>query len=141
MISDRDLMISTGVPKIYQELVEEKKLFNRGHHLFSFGLVYGLLLNIQSTAKLNSDIVRLNVIREQLTKDIVDIVYLVLDDGKKTEEQLFNQMLYMADAGIVELKKLYDKNSDFTIPNLILDAEKIWETRIADLKNILSHPT
>jgi hypothetical protein len=135
-ISEKDLMITTGLPKIYEELVDEKKLFNRRHHLFSFGLVYGLLLNLHSTIKPYSDIVRLNVIREQLTKDIVDIVYMVINDGNKTEEQVFNQMLHIADAGVTELKKIYDKNSDFSIPNLILDAEKLWETRVQDLKNI-----
>ena len=45
-------------------------------------------------------------------------------------------MLHVADGGLLELKEIYDKNKNFRIPNLVLNAENLWNEKIKDLKNI-----
>jgi hypothetical protein len=129
-------MIKTAFPETYKELVDEKKLFLRRHHLFTFGLVYGLLHNLSSKKRPDSDMVYLNQIKERVTNDIIDIVYLLLDNGDKKEDEIFAEMLIIADSGVEQLAKVYKVNSDFRIPNLILEAEKLWQDRISELKNI-----
>ena len=124
MISDKAFMISTAYPDIYTELVDTEKKFLRKHHLSSFGLVYGVLHKSYSNKKPDSDLVYLNRIQEEVTKNIIDIIHVLLDDGR-TEEKIFDEILRIADGGILDLKEIYDKNKDFTIPNLIQDSEKL----------------
>lgn len=124
-------MIKTAFPKIYDEMVEVNKLFLRKHHLFVFGLVYGLLYDYRSSASLNSDIARINSIREQTTTDIVDFIFLLLNNKNEREEKIFEEMLRIADGGVEKLKERYDKYNDFKIQDLIIESEKIWPEKIS----------
>lgn len=136
MISDKGLMIRTAVPGIYDSLVDAEKLFLKRHHLFVFGLVYGMLHKLKHDKRPDSDMVYVNQIKEVVTKDMIDIVFQLLDDGNRDEDKLFEEMLRIADGGVVALKKIYDENKDFTTPNLILESERLWSARAKELNNI-----
>lgn len=130
-------MLSTAIPDVYKKFVDEEKLFSRRHHLFAFGLVYGLLHKRRYDKNPFSDIVAVNRIsKSEVTKDIIDIVSNLLDDGKSTDNAVFNEMLHIADGGVMELKKIYDKNKNFTIHNLIVESEEQWGERAKELHNI-----
>lgn len=124
-------MIRTAYQKIYDELIDEKKMFPRKHHLFVFGLAYGLLYNLRSEEPLRVDITRINQIKDRTTKDIIDFVFLLLNKDEK-EEKLFDDMLRIADGGVREIRKVLENSKDFNIQNLIIDAEKIWQNRLSE---------
>ena len=137
MISDKDYIISTGFPKIYEELIDEEKIFSRKHHFFVFGLVYGLLHNLRSEKPLKSDYIRLNQIKDSTTNDLIDFAFLLLDTNEIAENKIFEEMLRIADGGIEELKKIYDENNkNFDLQNLIIDAEKLWAKRIHEFNDL-----
>ena len=133
--TDKQFMIRTSTPDIYDFLVGTEKKFRNQHHLFTFGLIYGILHNMHSEKKFNKDIVYLSAITDNITKSILEVAYCILDDGKP-EREIFNEILRIADGGIVELQKIYDQNKDFGIPNLIQEAESLWKTRVLNLHNI-----
>ena len=139
MISDKNFMLRTVHNNIYNKLVEEKKLFHRKHHLFIFGLVYGLLHNIKSDKSPTVDMVYLNSVKDQNTRDIIDIVYLLLSENDgKTDEKLFDEILRIADAGVERIEKIDENNTNtnFNLPNLLLKAENLWSKRAFEFKNL-----
>ena len=139
MISDKNFMLRTAHNNIYDKLVDEKKLFHRKHHLFIFGLVYGLLHNIKSDKSPTVDMVYLNSVKDQNTRDIIDIVYLLLSENDgKTDEKLFDEILRIADAGVERIEKIDENNTNtnFNLPNLLLEAENLWSKRASEFKNL-----
>ena len=134
-ISERPLQLRSSLKNIYDEFVEEKKLFQTNYHLFSFGLVYGLMKSKKSEKNPTSDFIKINTIGDQHIKDVIDIVYHLLDDSDR-EEEIWQDMLRIADGGLVELKEIYDKNKNFRIPDLVLESESLWKEKIIDLKNV-----
>src|SRR5690349_11220333 len=99
MITDGDFMIWTSFPEIYAEFVDsEDKLFLKIHHLFSLGLVYGVLhqLEIVEPRPEMGDMVRLNQIKEEVTKSIVDFIFILLHNSNDSEYKTFNKMLKIA---------------------------------------------
>jgi hypothetical protein len=137
MISESQLMLSTALPDVYKKLVDDEKLFAKRHHLFAFGLCYGLLHNLRYDKKANSDMVAVSRIsKDEVSRDIIDIIFELMDDGKSTANTVFNEMLQIADGGVLELKKIYDKNKSFTIHNLLTESEALWEERIDGFHNI-----
>lgn len=126
----------TGNPTIYDVLVKEEQLFNTNFHLFAFGLIYGILYNKKDKeTKKGGGFITITSISDPQIKDLLDIAYLLLDDGSGTEK-IFDEMIAYADGGIIALNEIYKKNKSFTIPNLILDAEEKWKERAKELENI-----
>lgn len=134
-ISEKPLQLRSALKYIYDEFVDEKKLFQTNYSLFSFALVYGLMKSKRSDKTLNSDFIKINTIGDDQIKDVIDIVYQLLDDSDK-EEGTWQEMLHIADGGLLELKEIYDKNKDFRIQNIVSEATTIWNDKIRDLKNI-----
>ena len=131
-----DYQITTAVNDIYQDIVKNKKLFETMYHFWALGLVYGTLHNKLLPNKARSaDIIRIQQIHDETITDVINICYSILDDGKG-EREVFNKMLSHADAGIVELTKLYEKNGSFILPVVLEDAKEIWATRVKELRNI-----
>ena len=128
------LRLMSGVPTIYASLVETDKLFNSGFHLFTFGLVYGILHNKKEQNK-RTGFVPVATISDNQIKDVLSICYLLLNDGRTTKE-IFNEMCEYADGGVTIINQIYKENKSFTLPNLIRDAEELWNKRVKDLQNI-----
>lgn len=125
--------IRTAIPNVYDKLIDEKELFPRKHHLFVAGLVYGMLHDEQYQKPPNSkDIVKLVSISDELTKNIINLVFAILHDGKN-KSQTWGVMLRMADWGVSKLDDIYEKHNNFTIPTLVKDAQQRWPKRIKDL--------
>lgn len=130
------LRLITGNPTIYDVLVKEEKLFNTNFHLFSFGLIYGILHNKKDQeTKKGGGFITITSISDNQIKDLLDIAYLLLDDGSGTKK-IFDEMIEYADGGIKELNEIFKKNKSFTISNLIIDAESKWIERAKELQNI-----
>ncbi len=134
-ISEKPLQLRSSLKYIYDKFVDEKKLFLTNYSLFSFALVYGLMYSKRSDKTLNSDFIKINTIGDDQIKDVIDIVYQVLDDSDK-EEDTWQEMLHIADGGLLELKDIYDKNKNFKIQNLVSEATNMWNDKVIDLKNI-----
>jgi hypothetical protein len=120
---------------IYDIIVKKEKLFPNMWNLFALGLVYGILHNKKSTKRRNNDLFRLNQVSEESIKDVIDICYMILDDGRN-EKDIFNDILSFADAGVEELYKEYEKNGSFQLTKLIEDSKEIWKKRVKELNNI-----
>lgn len=120
---------------IYYVIVRRKKLFPTMYNFFALGLVYGILHNTKSTKPRRNDIIRLEQIHDETIRDVIDICYMILNDGRE-EKEILNDMLSYADGGVVELNKIYEKNASFQLPLLIEDSKKIWNTRVKELNNI-----
>ena len=136
--SVQSYMITTaygGKESIYDDIVRTKKLFPAMYNFFTLGLVYGILHNKKSTKRQGNDIVRMNQISDETLRDVIDICYFILNDGRK-EGEIVKDMLAYADGGIEELSKIYEKNDSFQLPLLIEDSKKIWEKRVKELNNI-----
>ena len=131
-------MITTayaGVDSIYDEIVKKKKIFPTMYNFFALGLVYGILHNTKSTKPRRNDIIRLDQIHDEAIRDVIDICYMILSDGRE-EKEILTDMLDYADGGVEELNKIYEKNGSFQLPLLIEDSKKIWDTRVKELNNI-----
>jgi len=85
--------------------------------------------------KPNADFVKINTILDDVTKKVIDVVFFVLDDGRD-ENEIWEEMLQIADGGVYALKEIYDKNKDFNIPNLILESQTLWKKKVNALHNI-----
>lgn len=133
--SDQSWMIQTGVPHIYDDLVDVKKLFLTRYELFVFGLVYGLLHNKVSTRKFCADMVKINTISNKIVKDIIDMVYMLLDDGRDKRD-IKTQMFHIADGGVAALNDIYYNTHELDIFTMIKKAEQIWPVRIKDFNNV-----
>ena len=136
--SVQSYMITTaygGKDSIYEEIVRTKKLFPVMYNFFALGLVYGILHNKKSIKPQRNDIVRLDQISDETVRDVIDICYFILNDGR-TEREIVNDMLSYADGGVMELSKIYEKNDSFQLPILIEDSKSIWETRVKEFNNI-----
>ena len=130
-----DYQITTSVNDIYQDIVKNKKLFETMYHFWALGLVYGILHKKEYKKARSADIIRIQQIHDETITDVINICYSILDDGKG-EREVFNKMLNHADAGVVELTKLYEKNGSFILPVILEDAKEIWATRVKELHNI-----
>ena len=118
---------------IYNYLVNEEGLFSNKYDLFCFGLVYGLLHNKTDKSK-KAGLIPITSTPKNV-QAVLDICYLALDDGRKTTE-IFKEMCEYADGGVLALNEIYKENKSFTIPDLIKDAEELWNKRVKDLENI-----
>ena len=135
-ISEKPLQLRSALKNIYDEFVTGKKLFKHNYNLFSFALVYGVMKSKRYDKNPDSDFIKINtIVGDDQILDVIDIVYQLLDDSNKVENT-WQEMLHIADGGLLELKEIYDKNKNFRIPNLVLDAENLWKEKIKDLKNI-----
>lgn len=136
--STQSYMITTayaGKDSIYEEIIKNKKLFPNMYHFFALGLVYGILHNIKSTKRRDNDILRMDQITDETIRDVIDICYFILNDGR-SDREIINDMLSYADGGILELNKIHEKNNSFQLPILIEDSKKIWKKRVQELNNI-----
>ena len=130
------LRLASSHLDIYNILCNEEKLFNSYYHLFSFALVYGILFNKKKETKGKQEtFVPLSQIIDQNIRDVIQICYIMLDDGREMKE-IFNELLSYADGGLMELNQIQKTKKSFMMPNLILDAEKLWVTRVKDMQNI-----
>lgn len=135
-ISESPLEIRSALKDVYEDLVNTEKLFPNNYSLFSAGLVYGLLYKKQHDVKPTASFVKLFAIGDPAVKNVIDLVYYVLDDGRNKNE-IWNQMLSMADGGVYELDRTYKNNKNFRIPHLVKDAGLLWPKRVKDLHNII----
>ena len=134
-VSHEPWMIQTAIPHIYEDLVDVKKLFHTQYNLFVAGLVYGLLLDIRSDGKPHADIVRINSISSDTVKNIIDMAYLMLDNGRN-DRDIKAQLLRVADGGVTALNSIYYKTGDLDVKRLVAEAERVWPTRIGQLHNV-----
>lgn len=135
-ISDSPLEIKSALKDVYDDLVGTEKLFPNNYSLFSAGLVYGLLHKKEHDVKPTASFTKLFAIGDTVSKNVIDLVYYVLDDGRDKNE-IWNQMLSMADGGVYELYRTYKDNKNFRIPHMVREAEEIWSKRVRDLNNII----
>ncbi len=134
-ISNESWQILSAIEDIYEDLVKTKKLFSDRYHLFAAGLVYGLLHNKHHDTKPHSEFIKLLVITDDDIKNVIDVVFSILDDGREPRE-IWNEMLHIADGGVLELNKIYASNKDFRISHIFEEAEKLWPDRAKNLYNI-----
>ena len=135
-VSHEPWMIQTAIPNIYEDLITVKKLFRTQYDLFVAGLVYGLLLDLYSDVKPHADIVKINSISSDTVKNIIDLVYLMLDDGRN-ERDIKTQLLRIADGGVIALNDIYYKTPrGLDIKSLVAEAERVWPTRVGQLRNV-----
>lgn len=136
--SKHSYMITTafgGKDSIYDDIVRAKKLFPSMYNFFALGLVYGILHNKKSTKHKGNDIIRFDQISDEKIRDVIDICYFILNDGRN-EREIVNEMLDYADGGVLELNKIFEKNASFQLPLLIEDSKDIWKKRVKELNNI-----
>ena len=71
---------------IYNIVVKEKKMFPSMYHFFALGLVYGILHNKKSEKTRGGDIIRIDNISDEKTRDVINICYMSLNDGRNQTE-------------------------------------------------------
>lgn len=135
-LSDNHFMIRTGERELYDKYCSEFDLFEKRHNLFSLSLVYGLLFKLKSEKTIKEDMVYIDNINDEETTLIIDCVGYLLDDGQKDEKILWKDMLEIADGGLQKLHEIYEKNGDFTLPELISKSTELWKERAKHLNNI-----
>ena len=79
--------------------------------------------------------VKINTIGSKVAKDIINLAYILLDDGKDRRDTRI-QMFRIADGGIAALNKIYFDTGDLDIFALIKESEQIWPKRIKELRNV-----
>ena len=120
---------------IYNIIVKQKEMLPSMYHFFALGLVYGILHNKKSDKTRTGDIIRINQISNEKIKDVINICYMILNDGREQTE-IVSEMMSFADGGIEALYEIYEKNGSFQLPMLIEDSKNIWSERVKELHNI-----
>ena len=127
------LRLQTGIKTVYDYLIMEENLFSNRYDLFCFGLAYGILHNEKKEGR-KEGFVPITTTPVNV-RAVLNICYLTLDDGQDTNK-IVEDMHEYADGGVLELNEIYKVHKSFTIPDLIRDAEQLWEERVKDLQNI-----
>ena len=135
VISHQPWMIQTARQHMYDDLVDDKNLFRTRYDLFVLSLVYGLLHNKACADRPHADMVKVNSIGSESTKHIIDVAYILLDDGKD-ERDIKAQLLRIADGGVEALSDIYYKTNNLDIHALIAEAKLIWPVRMKRFANI-----
>ena len=134
-IKDDALEIRSALKEIYDDLIGKENLFRNNYSLFCAGLVYGLLHEKQHDKKPNASFIKIFAISDESSKEIIDLAYRLLDDGRDKNE-IWQQMLSIADGGVLALNDIYKSNKNLRIPHLLEDAHNLWPARAKDLHNI-----
>lgn len=134
-IKDDALEIKSALKEIYNDLVEEEKLFSNNYSLFCAGLAYGLLHKKQHDVKPSASFIKIFAITDVSSKEVINLAYRLLDDGRDKNE-IWQQMLSIADGGVLALNDIYKSNKNFRIPHLLEEARVLWPERAKELNNI-----
>lgn len=134
-ISGEALEIKSALKEVYDDLVGKVGLFSSNYALFCTGLVYGLLHGKTHGTKPNAAFIKLFAISDPVSRDVIDLVYRLLDDGREKNE-IWQQMLSIADGGVLALNDTYKSNKSLRIPHLVEEAAGLWEGRMGSLHNI-----
>ena len=137
-ISGDSLEIKSALKEVYDDLVETEKLFSNNYSLFCVGLVYGVLHNKQHNVKPNASFIKLFAISDPISKDVIDLIYRLLDDGRSKNE-IWQEMLSIADGGILALNDIYKSNKNFRIPYILKESKDLWPKRALELYNTNLH--
>lgn len=135
-ISDDSLEIKSALKEIYKDLVDSLKLFPNNYSLFTAGLVYGILHKKRHDVKPNASFIKLFAITDSASKDVIDLIYYVLDDDKRERTEIWADMLHIADGGVFALNDIYKSHKNFRIPHLLKESMAIWPERVKELHNI-----
>ena len=134
-IKDDALEIKSAMKEIYDDLVGVEKQFPNNYSLFCAGLVYGLLHKKQHDVRPNASFIKLFAITDTSNKEVIDLIYRLLDDGRNKNE-IWQQMLSIADGGVLALNSIYKSNKNFRFPHLLNEAKNLWPDRAKELHNI-----
>lgn len=135
-ISKEKWQVESALKDEYKELVVDKKIFAAKHQLFAAGLAYGLLHNKRLDKKRTYSITKLFQISDDATAAVVDVVFWVLNGGRKDSE-VWAEMLRVADGGVQALSDVYHASGDsIDIPRLLDESVKMWPERVKGLHNI-----
>lgn len=134
-IKDDALEIKSALKDVYDDLVDAEKQFPNNYSLFCAGLVYGVLHKKQHDVKPNASFIKLFAIADATNKDVIDLIYRLLDDGRDKNE-IWQQMLSIADGGVLELNNIYKSNKNFRFPHLLEEFNNLWPDRAKELHNI-----
>lgn len=126
-----------GLALAYETLCgkDDGKLFLNQWDLFTFGLVYGILFNRTFKSSNRVGVVEIKSISDRHIQDIICICYLILDDGS-SPESIMEKIWDYADGGVQELYQMYNDYGIIDLPNLIRDAEELWNEKVKSLNNI-----
>lgn len=134
-IKDDALEIKSALKEIYDDLVDVEKQFPNNYSLFCAGLVYGLLHKKQHDIRPTAPFIKLFAISDASNKEVIDLVYRLLDDGRDKNE-IWQQMLSIADGGVLTLNDIYKSNKNFRFPHLLDEAKTLWPDKAKELYNI-----
>lgn len=135
-ISGDPLEIKSALKEVYDDLVEDEGLFPNNYSLFCAGLVYGALHKKRHDVKPTASFIKLFAITDPVSKDVIDLIYRLLDDGQRDKNEIWQEMLSIADGGVLALNDIYKANKSFTIPHLLEEARELWQSRAKDLRNL-----
>ena len=134
-ISGEKWQVETAGEDIYDELVVKNKLFPSKYHLFAAGLAYGLLHGKRHGKKPTQAFTKLHAITDDTVADVIDVVFWVLKD-RRSDPEVWAEMLRIADGGVQEMGKMYRTSGDIDIPRILSDCRKLWPGRAKDLNNV-----
>lgn len=135
-ISGDPLEIKSALKEVYDDLVEDEGLFPNNYSLFCAGLVYGVLHKKRHDVKPTASFIKLFAITDPVSKDVIDLLYRLLDDEQRDKNEIWQEMLSIADGGVLALNDIYKANKSFTIPHLLEEARELWQSRAKDLRNL-----
>jgi hypothetical protein len=98
---------------------------------FALALVVGVVRNRKSSARPNSDIVRLDRVRPEI-RQTIEIVAGLVSQGKE-EKSLWNEVLVYADGGLELLWQEIQALGAFDLVRLLREAKEKWPRRLAEL--------
>jgi hypothetical protein len=114
---------------------ESDKLFPNQWDLFTFGLVYGILFDKTLHISKRIGVVEISNISDKQIQDVICICYLILDDGSGPES-IMEKIWDYADGGVKAIYEMYNDYGIIDLPNLIRDAEELWNEKVKSLSNI-----
>ena len=134
MILHDNFTIRTSHPEMYQELQQNKKLFELQIHIFVSALAIGILNNLKSQESPHRDIIKLWQLKDNLKeyRDMINIISQIICEGKN-ERDCSHELLAYADGGLEFLWKEYQAQGTLDLPRILEEAKKKWSKRIPEL--------
>jgi hypothetical protein len=132
---ERNFMVRTGHPEIYEELCGQKKLFKLDIHLFAAALAIGVLNDKASEKTASHDKVRLNQLTGEQHREIKEVISILaqLAYTKPDKRARGEAIIAYADGGLELLWADYQTQGVLDLPRILDEAKKKWTQRSQDL--------
>lgn len=128
---DQDFTVATAHVEVYDKL-EREKLFKARHHIFTVGLVIGVMRGLRCSHRRDHDILRFLTLKDSSSRGIIEFFYGAVCNGT-TDLERWNDLLAFGDGGVEHLWNEYQLQNHLDVSRILQESKQLWEGRAEEL--------